>query len=118
MKQLLDTDPLIEPSHYPHLHRMWLGDVPAPVAVAVATQWDGTLRLLPTSPKPLMAEIDRSDAAVEGGRFREPAPARVHVNEEGPQNEGASWRETLLILGLPAAIFLIAFGLWAWKTWG
>lgn len=98
-----------KPIHYPHLHRMWMGDVPAPMAVAVATQRDGTMRLLTTSAKPMLAEIDRSDAAEEGGQFREPSPARV------PR------RERLTVNWWPLAAFLsVIFGLplcvWAWRT--
>lgn len=67
---------LREPDHLPHLHRMWMGDTLAPVAVAVATQRDGTMRVLPTG-KPLQATIEPNDGAEEGGQFRDPAPARV-----------------------------------------
>lgn len=108
-----------------YLHRMWIGDVPAPKAVAVATQRDGTLRLLRTSPTPLMAEIDRSDAAEEGGQFREPAPARIprvrplfgSKPESTPltATESASfWGVTLVCV----VIFGSALALWAIKTWG
>jgi len=65
-------------------------------------------------------------AAQEGGTFRAPAPARIprkrpffktdaEMRAEGW--EPASWRETLMVLGVPAAILLIAVGLWAFMTW-
>lgn len=86
MPRQLHPDPFdttVEPSHYPHLHRMWLGDFPSPEAVAIATQRDGTLRLLPTSSKPLLGTIEPNDGAEEGGQFRDPAPARVPRRRAG-----------------------------------
>lgn len=111
MKTYLDTDTAIEPSHYPHMHRMWIGDFSAPKAVALVTQNDGTQRMLLTSVAPLHAEIDRSDAAEEGGKFREPAPTR------DPDHVRATWRDTLLVIGTPTAILLIVAAVWAYRTW-
>lgn len=89
---------LREPDHLPHLHRMWMGDTLAPVAVAVATQRDGTMRVLPTG-KPLQATIEPNDGAEEGGQFREPMPARV------PR------RERLQFDGFPLIGLALVFGL-------
>lgn len=111
MKTYLDTDPAIEPSHYPHLHRMWLGDFSAPKAVALVTQNDGTQRMLLTSAKPLHAEIDRSDAAEEGGQFREPARAAPRIPRRRSGVNVGPLVGLLLLFGLGGPV-LFAIGRW------
>lgn len=102
-----------EPSHYPHLHRMWMGDMEAPMPLAVATQRDGTVRYLPTKPAPLMAEIDRSDAAEEGGTFREPASAAQRVPRRVKDCDPSGLGTALCIVSCIGVLALLA---WVWRT--
>lgn len=118
MKHHYDTDPAIEPSHFPHMHRLWMGDRPTPVHLAVATQRDGTVRYLPTKPAPLMAEIDRSDAAEEGGTFREPPSAGPRVPRRMADMDSTGLGAALCIVSCIGVLALLAWGgltLWGGK---
>lgn len=68
------------------------------------------------------------DCASEGGTFRESAPARVPRNrapifktsaQKADENSFVSptWRESLIVLGTPAGIFLCVFAVWVYLTW-
>lgn len=101
---------LHEGSHYPHMQH-------AMAPLVIVNQHDRTI-WHPRRMDLALAKAGDEGAAVEGGKFREPVPARVHVNEEGPQNEGASWTETMaIVVGVPAGIFLIVLGVWVYRTW-
>lgn len=120
MPRQLNPDPFdttVEPNHQPHLHRLWLGDFPAPQPVAIATQRDGTVRVLPTSPAPLLATVDPGDGAEEGGTWREPPLAREKRERETDWKPG-SWRESVAVFGTPIVLLLIVLAVWAYRTWG
>lgn len=114
-----ELDLLHEGWHLPHMQREL-----APVVIVnqhQSTVWH------PRRLDLALATVQDDSAAQEGGAFREPAPVRVPRNRPFFKTatqmraegwEPANWRETLIALGTPAAIFAAVIALWAFMTWG